>query len=113
MFWQAYTARKPPTVHASAYTTVTPSPPGGHGMVPSPVVRHLQRTAQALECIVNGHDAAVFRVLSLVTLTFDLDIQHLSEQGTKHKHVFPVNLAQILSAVPEIFHKQTKSYGQR
>ena len=29
-----------------------------------------------------------------------------SQRGTKH--VFPVNLAQIRSAVPEIFHTQTK-----
>ena len=49
-----------------------------------------------------------WRFLSLLTLTFDLWNWHsnLSEQGTKH--VFPVNLAQIRSAVPEIFHTQTK-----
>jgi len=38
--------------------------------------------------------------LYLVTLTFDL------ERGTEH--VFCVNLAQIRSAVPEIFHTQPK-----
>jgi len=64
MFYQTYTALKPP----SACTPVTP---GGHGMVPS-AARILQRTAHALQCIVNGDDAAVFPVLSLVTLTFDL-----------------------------------------
>jgi len=41
-----------------------------------------------------------------VTLTFDLDIQNLSERGTKH--VFPVNLVQIHSALLEIFDSQTK-----
>jgi len=46
--------------------------------------------------------------LSLVTLTFDLWPWHsnFSERGTKH--VLPVNLAQIRSAVSEIFHTQTK-----
>ena len=34
-----------------------------------------------------------------------------SERGTKH--VFRVNLAQICSAVPDIFHTQTKSHRQR
>jgi len=44
--------------------------------------------------------------LSLMTLTFDLWPwpSNLSEPGTKH--VFRVNLAQIRSAVPEIFYKQ-------
>jgi len=48
------------------------SPAGGHGMVPS-AARILQRTAHALQRIVNGDDSAVFRFLSLVlvTLTFD------------------------------------------
>ena len=44
-------------------------------MVSSAAERHMQRTANALQCIVNGDDSAVFPVLSLVTLTFDLDIQ--------------------------------------
>ena len=50
--------------------------------------------------------------LSLVTLTFYLWPWHSnsSERGTKQEHVFPVNLAQIRSAVPEIglFDLQTK-----
>jgi len=42
--------------------------------------------------------------LSLVTLTFDLDIQ---TRPRGFKHVFRVNLAQIRSAFPEILiHKQ-------
>jgi len=47
--------------------------------------------------------------LSLVTLTFDLWHwpSNSSERGTKH--VFPVNLAQICSTVPEMFHTQTKN----
>jgi len=41
--------------------------------------------------------------VSLVTSIFDLDLQ-----TRPTKHVFRVNLAQIRSAVPEIFHTQTK-----
>jgi len=46
--------------------------------------------------------------LSLVTLTFDRWPWHSnsSERGTKH--VFRVHLAQIRSAVPGIFHPQSK-----
>jgi len=49
--------------------------------------------------------------LSLMTLTFDLWPwpSNATEWGTKH--VFCVNLAQIRSAVPEIFHTQTKNHG--
>jgi len=47
----------------------------------------------------NGDDSAVCPFLSLVTLTFDLDIQTPPNEGPN----FPVNLAQIRSAVPEIF----------
>jgi len=39
-------------------------------------------------------------------LTFDLDILTHPEQGKKH--VLPVNLAQIGSAIPEIFEAQPK-----
>ena len=50
------------------------------------------------------------RKVSLVTLTFDLDIQTRPSVGPQSPHV---NLAQIRSAVPEIFHKQAKSHKQR
>ena len=53
----------------------------------------------------------VCRFLCLVTLTFDPWPSNSSKQGTKH--VFCVNLAQIHSAFPEIFHTQTKTRGQR
>jgi len=43
--------------------------------------------------------------LSLVTLTFDLDLQTRPSKGP---HVFRVHLAQIRSAIPEIFHTQAK-----
>jgi len=68
------TRRKFPSPCTPASHPVTP---GGHGMVSSAAVRNLQRTAHALQCLVNGDDAAVFPVMSLVTLTFafDLDIQ--------------------------------------
>jgi len=44
------------------------------------------------------------------TLTFDLWpwSSNSSERGTKH--VFRVNFAQIRSAIPEIFHTQTKNH---
>jgi len=51
-------------------------------MVPSPAAP-LLRMAHALQCIVNGDDSAVFPVLSLVTLTFDLDIQTRPSEGSK------------------------------
>jgi len=51
MFYQTYTARKPPS--ACAPVTPLPPPPGGHGMVPSPAAP-LLRTAKALQCIANG-----------------------------------------------------------
>jgi len=52
------------------------------------------------------------RCLSLVTLTFDVSPWHSnsSERGTKH--VFPVNLAQLRSGVPEVFDSQTKNKSQ-
>jgi len=74
MFYQTYTARKPPKVPVTLHSRHRITP-GGHGMVPSPAGRHLHRTVHALECIVNGDDAAVFPVLSLVTMTFDFNIQ--------------------------------------
>ena len=49
--------------------------------------------------------------LSLVTLTFDYDFQTRSSEGPKH--VFRVNLVQICSAVPEIFHTQTRNRKHR
>jgi len=47
------------------------------------------------------------RFLSLVTMTFDLDLQ--TRPSEEHTHVFRVNLKQIRSAVPEIFHAQAKT----
>ena len=96
MFYQTYTARKPPL----AYTAVTPSPPCCDTMVLSPAACGLQRTAHTLQCIVNGDDSVVFPVLSLMTLTFDLDIQTRPSEGP---NVFRLNLAQIYSSIPEIF----------
>jgi len=46
-------------------------------------------------------------ITCLVTLTFDLDTQTHENEG--QKHVVRGNLAQILSAVLEIFHTHTKS----
>jgi len=44
----------------------------------------------------------------VVILTFDLWQSNSCKRGTKH--VFPVNLAQIHSAVPQIFHSQIKNH---
>jgi len=44
--------------------------------------------------------------LSLVTLTFDLDLQTRPSEVPITKHVLRMNLAQLRSAVPEIFHTQ-------
>jgi len=44
--------------------------------------------------------------LFMVTLTFDLDFQTRPSEGP---NIFRVNVAQISSAVPEIFHTQTKN----
>jgi len=48
------------------------------------------------------------RFLSLVTLTFDLWPWHSNSSERSTKHVFPMNLAQIRSSVPDISHAQTK-----
>jgi len=52
------------------------------------------------------------RKMPFLSLPGDLDLwpwpSHLSERGTEH--VFRVNLAQIRSAVSEIFHTQTKKH---
>ena len=50
------------------------------------------------------------RKVSLVTLTFDLDIQTRPSVGPQSLHV---NLAQIRSAVPEIFHTKNNKDRQR
>jgi len=50
-------------------------------MVPSPVAP-LLHMVHTLQCIVNGDDATVFPLLSLETLTFDLDIQTHPSEGS-------------------------------
>jgi len=60
MFYQAYTALKTLKVAVTVHSRY-PLTPGGHGMVRSAAARHLQRTAHALQCVVNGDDSAVFR----------------------------------------------------
>jgi len=74
-------------------------------MVPSPAAPSL-RMAHELQCIVNEDDSAVFPVLSLVTLTFDLDIQTRPSQGSKTSPCkFGANL---LSSSRDMSDKQTK-----
>jgi len=66
--------------------------------------------ASAFDSVVScqGWQECTARFLFLVTLTFDLLPWHsnLFERGTKH--VFPMNLAQIRLAVPNILDSQTK-----
>ena len=84
--------------------------PGSDGMVPSAAAwRYLQRSILSLP----GWWLCAARFLSLVTLSFDLWPwnSNLSERGTKH--VFPVNLAQIRSAVPDILDSQTKKTNKQ
>ena len=73
----------PNTDHTQAAISVHschPVTPGGPTMVPSPAAP-LLRTVHALQCFVSGDDSAVFTVLSLVTLNFDLDIQTRLSEG--------------------------------
>jgi len=55
------------------------------------------------------------RANNAVFVPGDLDLWpwHSDSSERETKHVFPVNLAQIRSAVPKIYHTQTKSYSQR
>ena len=65
---------------------------------------------QVLPSIVNGDDSS----FSFFFVPGDVDLWHSnsSERGTKH--VFPVNLAQIRSAIPEILsEKQKKTYHRQ
>jgi len=102
MFHQTQTARKPP----SACAAVTPN---SDGMVPPAAGwRHLQRTAYA-----TLHNALSSMGRNTPFGDFDLWPWHSnsSEQGTKY--VFHVNLAQIRSTVPKIFHTKTKWKSHR
>ena len=56
--------------------------------------------------------AEKYRFLSLMTLTFDFDLEVQTRlPGTKH--VFRVNLAQIRSGVSEIFHTKKSQTGPK
>jgi len=85
-----------------------PVTPSGDGMVSPAAACHLQRTAYGARLTMHCQwdDSAVFR--SLVTLTFDPWPWHSNSFERRTKHVFPVNLAQIRSVVPEIFDAETK-----
>ena len=72
MFYQTHTASKPLKVPVTMHCC--------HPFVATEW-SHLQHTAHALQRIINGDDAAVFPVLSLVTLVYDLDIQTRLSKG--------------------------------
>jgi len=90
--------------------------PGSDGMIPSAAAwRHLQRARYNASCSKTDHSVAAegwcqftTRCLSLVTLTFDLWPWHWNMSQRGNKHVFPVNLAEIRSAVSETSDSQTK-----
>ena len=62
-------------------------------------------TIQSLPGVMGVHS----EFFVLVTLTFDLWPWHSNSSKRWTKHVFTVNLAQIRSAVPEIFDPQAKN----
>jgi len=101
MFCQTYTACKPP----SACTAVTTSPPSAtewFRLLRDDVICSVRRTQRLTN----------YNALSLERKTAygDLDLcpRHSYSSERESKHVFPVNLTQIRSAVPEIFEAQTK-----
>jgi len=79
-----------------------PPPRGRDGMVPSAAVWHYLQQPSALQSIFSGEEICSWWPWHL---TFDLDIQTRSNEWP---NVFPVNLVQICSAVPEIFDSQTQ-----
>jgi len=56
-------------------------PLGSHTMVSSAAVCNVRPMAHALLCTVNGDDSTVYHSLSLVTLTFDLNVQTRPSEG--------------------------------
>jgi len=66
MFYQIYTARKPPNVPVTVHSR-HPVTPGGHGMA---FAAYGARLNNALS--MHGTTQQFFRVLTLVILTFDL-----------------------------------------
>jgi len=79
------------------FPPVYPSPLGGHAMVSSVAAYCIWQRVHALLCIVNGDDSAVFRFLSLMTLTFDLDIR------TQARFVYSAPNCQVSSSYIESF----------
>jgi len=73
-------------------------------MVSSAVDARCLQRAHTIRML-SGVTGVLSAFLSLVTLAFDLDIQTYPSEGP---NILPVNLAQIRSAVPEIFEAQTK-----
>jgi len=88
----------------SQSTSVTPSPPGGHGMVPS-ATRHLQHYAYT--ALWTRMTEQFFRFVP-----GDLDLwpwhSNSFEQGTKH---LPYELVQIRSAIRKILYAQTRMWA--
>jgi len=109
MFYQTQTARKPP----SACTAVTPSPPRRrrNGVVFCCMTLFAAYGARLTMHCQRGWLSS----FSFFFVPGDLDLwpwhSNSSERGTKH--IFPVNLAQIRSAVPEIFYSQTNKKKQK
>jgi len=95
-----------PNINRTQAAKITP---GSDRIVPSAAAwRHLQPAHSILLQL------GVMAVQSTFFLPGDLDLwpwhSNSSERGTKH--VFPVNLVQIRSAVPEIFDPQAEKNKQ-
>jgi len=88
--------------------------PGSDGMVPPAAAWRYLQPARSIASL-PGEWECTARFLSLVTLTFDLDIQTRPIEGPNTSSLRIANLAQSRgSAVPEIFdHKQTKKQSHR
>jgi len=80
--------------------------PGSDGMIPSAAAWRYLRRARSMPSL-SGGDGSVQRVF--VPGDLDLLPWHSNSSNRGTKHVFPVNLAQIRLAVPEIFRTQTKN----
>jgi len=65
-------------------------------MVSSVAALCVRRMAHALLCVVNGDDSAVFRFLSLVTLTFELGRDFCTMHLTAEFHHYAFNRSEVI-----------------
>jgi len=96
-------------------TQATKITPSSDGVVPSAAAwRCLQRARYNSSCSRTDHSVTVgegWRECAAHFVPGDLDIQTRPSEGPKH--IFDVNMAQISSAVPEIFDSQTNKQTRK